>query len=110
MNTKSSTESEVVGTDNVMPQVLWTLYFLEAQGYKMNNNVLYQDKKSSILLETNGHGSSRKWTRHINVCYFLLPIGSSPKKPALNIAQLESWSLTLLPNHCKEWYSGNYGT
>jgi hypothetical protein len=30
LNTKSSTESELVGTDNVMPQVLWTLSFLEA--------------------------------------------------------------------------------
>jgi hypothetical protein len=39
-NTKSSTESEVVGTDDVMPQMLWTLYFLEAQGYKINDNVL----------------------------------------------------------------------
>jgi hypothetical protein len=32
LNTKSSTETELVGVDDVMPQVLWTLYFLEAQG------------------------------------------------------------------------------
>jgi hypothetical protein len=69
--TKSSTEAEVVGTNDVMPQVLWTLYFLEAQGYQINN-VLYQDNKSSILLETNGRGSSGKQTRHINVCYFFI--------------------------------------
>jgi hypothetical protein len=37
-----------------MPQILWTLYFLEAQGYKVDKNILYQDNKSSILLETNG--------------------------------------------------------
>jgi hypothetical protein len=54
VNTKSSTEAEVAGTDDVMPQMLWTLYFLESQGYKINENVLYQDNKSSILLETNG--------------------------------------------------------
>ena len=58
LNTKSSTEAEVVGTDDVMPQILWTLYFLEAQGFKIIDNVLYQDNKSSILLETNGRGSS----------------------------------------------------
>jgi hypothetical protein len=29
--TKSSTEAELVGLADVMPQVLWTLYFLEAQ-------------------------------------------------------------------------------
>jgi hypothetical protein len=40
LNTKSSTESEVaVGADDVMPQMLWTLYF-EAQRYKINGNVL----------------------------------------------------------------------
>jgi hypothetical protein len=33
LNTKSSTEVELVGVDNVMPQVLWTKYFLECQGY-----------------------------------------------------------------------------
>ena len=33
LNTKSSTEAELVGVDDVMPQVLWTKYFLEAQGY-----------------------------------------------------------------------------
>jgi hypothetical protein len=72
LNTKSSTEAELVGTDDVMPQMLWTLYFLESQGYKIDNNILYQDNKSSILLETNGRGSSGKRTRHINVRYFFI--------------------------------------
>jgi hypothetical protein len=72
LNTKSSTEAEVVGTDDVMPQILWTLYFLEAQGYKIDDNLLYQDNKSSILLETNGRGSSGKRTRHIDVRYFFI--------------------------------------
>jgi hypothetical protein len=72
LNTKSSTESELVGTDDAMPQILWTLYFLEAQGYKIDDNILYQDNKSSILLETNGRGSSGKRTRHIAVRYFFI--------------------------------------
>jgi hypothetical protein len=72
LNTKSSTEAELVGADDVMPQMLWTLYFLEAQGYKITDNILYQDNKSSILLETNGRGSSGKRTRHINVRYFFI--------------------------------------
>jgi hypothetical protein len=72
LNTKSSTESELVGTDDVMPQILWTLYFLKAQGYRIDDNVLYQDNKSSILLETNGRGSSGKRTRHIAVRYFFI--------------------------------------
>ena len=33
INTKSSTEVEVVSVADVIPQILWTGYFLEAQGY-----------------------------------------------------------------------------
>ena len=72
LNTKSSTESELVGTDDVSPQMLWTLYFLEAQGYNIEDNLLFQDNKSSVLLETNGRGSSGKRTRHINIRYFFI--------------------------------------
>jgi hypothetical protein len=61
-----------VGVDNVLTQVLWTVYFLEAQGYKIDDNFLYQDNKSSILLETNGRGSSGKRKRHITVRYFFI--------------------------------------
>jgi len=33
INTKSSTEAELVGINDVLPQILWTCYFLETQGY-----------------------------------------------------------------------------
>jgi hypothetical protein len=72
LNTKSSTKSELVDTDDVVPQMLWTLYFLEAQGCKIDDNVLHQDNKSSILLENNGRGSSGKGTRHVDVRHFFV--------------------------------------
>jgi hypothetical protein len=73
LNTKSLTEAELVGVDNVMPQVLWTRYFLEAQGYTMRDSIIYQDNQSSILLEKNGKRSSSKRTaRHINIRYFFV--------------------------------------
>eukprot|EP00957_Ditylum_brightwellii_P123324 9403091-Ditylum_brightwellii.AAC.1 len=34
LNTWSSTEAEIGRVDGFMPQVLWTRYFMEAQGYK----------------------------------------------------------------------------
>eukprot|EP00957_Ditylum_brightwellii_P078911 5999550-Ditylum_brightwellii.AAC.2 len=34
LNTQSSPKAEIVGEDDLMPQVLWTRYFIEAQGYK----------------------------------------------------------------------------
>jgi hypothetical protein len=33
LNTKSSTESELVSIDDMMPIILWTCYFLLSQGY-----------------------------------------------------------------------------
>jgi hypothetical protein len=55
-----------------MAQVLWTRYFLEAQGYKIRDNKVFQDNQSTMLLEKNGRGSSSKRTRHINVRYFFV--------------------------------------
>jgi hypothetical protein len=54
LNTRSSTESKIVGADNFMPAICWTQYFMESQGYTVNDNIIYQDNKSSILLKKNG--------------------------------------------------------
>ena len=67
LNTHSSTEAELVAVDDCMSQILWTRYFLDAQGYNINNCIVYQDNKSAILLEQNGRASSSKRTRHINI-------------------------------------------
>ena len=72
LNTRSSTETEVVGADDFMPAICWTRYFLMAQGYEVKDNILFQDNKSSILLEKNGKASSSKRTKHINIRYFFI--------------------------------------
>lgn len=72
INTRSSTEAELVAANDFMPQILWTRYFLQAQGYEVSDNVLFQDNQSAMLLETHGRGSSSKRTRHINVRYFFI--------------------------------------
>ena len=72
LNTRSSTESELVGVDDMMPIICWTRYFLLSQGYGIIENLLLQDNKSSILLERNGRASSGKRTRHINIRYFFI--------------------------------------
>jgi hypothetical protein len=46
LNTKSLTEAELVGVDDVMPLVLWTRYFLQVQGYEVCENKMFQDNKS----------------------------------------------------------------
>ena len=53
LNSRSSTEAELIGVDDAITQVLWTKLFMEAQGYPIEKNILYQDNQSAILLETN---------------------------------------------------------
>jgi hypothetical protein len=72
INTKSSTEAELVGVGEVMPQILWTQYFLEAQGYVISDSLIYQDHQSAILLENNGKASSGRRTCQINIRYFFV--------------------------------------
>jgi hypothetical protein len=72
MNTRSTTESELVGADEIVGPMLWTRLFLEAQGYFIRDNVLHQDNKSSILLESNGRKSAGKRSRHLNIRLFFV--------------------------------------
>ena len=51
INTKRSTEAEVVAADDLMPQILLTNYFLDAQGYNCKDTILYQDKKVPFYLK-----------------------------------------------------------
>jgi hypothetical protein len=51
LNTPSSTDTEIVGADDFMLAIFWTRYFMKAQGYDVEDNVLFHDNKSSILLE-----------------------------------------------------------
>jgi len=48
INTRSSTESEMGGIDDALGDILWDKYFIEAQGYTINHNVIHQDNKSTI--------------------------------------------------------------
>ena len=51
LNTKGSKEAKLVGADGASSLILRTKLFLEPQGYKSKQNVLYQDNKSTKLLQ-----------------------------------------------------------
>ena len=70
LNTNSSTEAELVDVDNISVYILWTMLFVEAQGYTDEKNIVYQDNKSAMLLEVNGRKSAGKRSRTINIRYF----------------------------------------
>ena len=72
INTKSSTEAELVAVDDCIPHMIWANHFLKEQGYFHPTTVVYQDNRSAILLEQNGVLSSTRRTKHIDVRYYFI--------------------------------------
>jgi hypothetical protein len=72
LNTRNTCESELVGVDDGATKILWTKLFMEAQGYKIKKNILYQDNMSTIKLIENGRRSAGKRSRAINIRYFFI--------------------------------------
>jgi hypothetical protein len=72
IHTKSSTEAELVGASDYLPNTIWTKMFLEAQGHKIVENLFEQDNESAIRLEKNGRSSAGKQSRHIDIRYFFI--------------------------------------
>ena len=92
INGKSSTETELIGVDDVLPQVLWRNYFMKAQGWTYSTTI-YQDNKSAILLENNGRLSSSNRTKHINVRYYFIKDVIARKEATINYLNTnEMWS------------------
>jgi hypothetical protein len=67
-----SPDPRIPHTADAATMILWTKLFLEAQGYNVEKNSVYQDNKSAILLETNGKKSSGKQMRALNIRYFFI--------------------------------------
>jgi hypothetical protein len=42
LNTKSSTEAELVGASDYLPHAIWCKKFLEQQGYQIEQNIFNQ--------------------------------------------------------------------
>jgi hypothetical protein len=72
VNTKSSTEAELVSNDDIIAKVMWTKLFLDAQGYGVRDTVIYRDNTSAMKLEMHGKASSGKRTRHFNIKFFFI--------------------------------------
>ena len=72
LNTRSSVETELVVGNMFMPEMLWSLYFIQSQGYEVDRVNLYQDNISTQPLKKNGHFLSQKRTKHINAKFFFI--------------------------------------
>ena len=72
LNTKSSTEAELVAVSEYLPYHIWVVNFMKSQGYNMNKKILYQDNQSAIKMEKNGRNSCTGNSRHIDIRYFFI--------------------------------------
>ena len=70
LNTKSSTEAEVVGASDYLPNTLWVQLFMKAQGYTISSAHFEQDNESAIKMEQNGRTSAGPRSRHIDIRYY----------------------------------------
>ncbi len=53
VNTRNSTEMELITVDDILPTVQWTKSFMQEQGYDLSTKIK-EDNKSTMLLMKNG--------------------------------------------------------
>jgi hypothetical protein len=71
INTKSSTESELIALSDMGTTAIWINEFIKHQQYNLTTTVIYQDNKSTITMINNGNNNKER-TRHIDLRYFWL--------------------------------------
>jgi hypothetical protein len=69
MNTRSSTETEHVGTSEYLPKPIFFQLFIEAQGYKPNI-ILAKDNESEIRMLVNGKAPCTSNSKHVAIKKF----------------------------------------
>jgi hypothetical protein len=72
INIKSSTEAELIGASDYLPNTLYVKMFPSAQGYPTDTTFFHQDNESAIKMETNGKSSCGQRSRHIDIRYFFI--------------------------------------
>jgi hypothetical protein len=71
LNSKSSTEAELIGLSDSSNQIIWTRNFLISQGYDIGPAIVYQDNQSTIAMVKNGKSNSER-TRHIAIRFYFV--------------------------------------
>jgi hypothetical protein len=69
LNTKSSTEAELVGLSDMCGKAIWHREFLAGQGLNPPPARIYQDNQSTMAMINNGASTSDR-TRHVAIRYY----------------------------------------
>lgn len=70
VNTRGSTETELIAVDDALPTVQWTKSFMMEQGYNLDMEIK-EDNRSTLLLMRNGRLSSGKRAKHLELDTFM---------------------------------------
>ena len=73
LNNRSSTEAEMVSSDDFLTIIILCKTFLREQGIRLNQNILLQNNLSAKTLIEKG-GVSRKRSRAMNIHYFAMKV------------------------------------
>ena len=60
-------KAALVGVSEYLPYNLWIMYFLDGQGYELMNSIVYQGKRSAIIMEINGGNYCTGSSRNISI-------------------------------------------
>ena len=71
INSKSSSEAELIGLSDSSGQIIWVRNFLIAQGYDVPAATVYEDNMSTIAMVKNGKATNER-TRHIAVRFYFI--------------------------------------
>jgi hypothetical protein len=95
INSKSSTESELIGLSDSASQVIWTRNFLVSQGYSVKASTVYQDNTSCMSLVRNGKSNSER-TKHIATRFYFVKDRVDSKEISLEYLQTHSMIADIL--------------
>ena len=70
MNLRSSNETEVIGDSEYLPLNVWFQCFMEAQGYTLGSNLLWQENEGAQRMAENRNMSCSSKSRHIAIKFF----------------------------------------
>ena len=104
LNTKNSTEAELVAVSEYLPYHIWMINFMKSQGYNINEKVLFQDNQIAIRMERNGRNLCTGNSRHIDIRYFFIKDRVKSGDIKVVYCLTEKWLQTSLQNHCRETF------
>ena len=89
INTKGTTESEILAVSDFLPYSIWLREFLLHQGYIVEEHNLMQDNQSAMRIKKNGWKSCTGNSRHISIRYFFVKDRIDKKEVTLHYCPSE---------------------